>query len=273
MSELAIIFAGVLGLLIGSFLNVVIYRVPLGISIVSPRSSCPSCQKEINWFDNIPVLSWLLLQGRCRNCGSKISPRYPLVELATGLLFAFLTYVFVQSHPIDWYTTPKLLELIAYLAFFASTLALSVIDLEHFRLPTPIILFGLFFGLALLFSATIMTGSWDRFLVALACSGSAFGILLVIHLVVPNGMGLGDVRLAALLGLFLGWQGVGPTIIGMFLAFGLGAVFGILLMLFAGGNRKTQIPFGPWMVVGSWLGLLIGDLLWLAYWSLNGSFA
>lgn len=271
MIEALTLAASVLGLLIGSFLNVVIYRIPLGESIVMPASACPSCKYKISWFENLPIVSWIFLKGRCSNCGSKISIRYALVEALTALVFGLVTYIFLESNPgLD---AANVTELLALLVFFSCGIALAFIDLDHFRLPTKIIVFGAVSITALLLLTAANRAEWAPFQMALIGAASLFAFFGVVHLIVPSGMGRGDVNLAGLIGLQLGWYGLGTLMVGAFLGFLLGATFGIALMVTAGKSRKTKIPFGPWMILGAWTGLWFGEQIWLWYLSLNGIFA
>jgi len=249
----------VLGLAIGSFLNVVIYRVPLGLSINSPGSACPQCKHPVRWFDNVPVLSWLALQGRCRDCRAPISGRYPLVEAGTAALFALLGVRFGWS----W-----LLPVMAVL--IAGCVALALIDLDIGRLPFIITVPGLPVVAALLALAGTQDG-WHPARVALLSMLAWVGLFAVLHFGTGGrGMGLGDVMLAPTLGLALGWLGWGASLLGLFGGFAAGAVIGLLLIAFSGATRKTAIPFGPFMVIGAALGLFFGNHLWHAYQSHRG---
>lgn len=243
------------GLAVGSFLNVVIYRVPAGESIVSPRSKCPQCQTQIAERDNIPVVSWLLLRGRCRSCGAAISGRYPAVELLTALLFAAVGYRFGA----DW-------ALPAFLVFTAGLVALSMIDLDTFLLPKKVLYPVLFAGAALLAAAAVIERDWLGAREAALGSLGAFGFLLVIHLISPRGMGFGDVRLAALLGLFLGWLELGAVPVGIFLGFLLGSVVGVALMVWGKRGRKDRIPFGPFLAAGAMLAVFFASPILDLYW-------
>ena len=239
------------GLVIGSFLNVVIHRTPAGESIVKPRSRCPSCGTQIAERDNIPVLSWLMLRGKCRHCGVPISARYPIVELLTGALFAALAW----RLGLAW-------ELPAFLVFTAGLIALSGIDLDTFLLPKKVFYPVLFSSGALLLAAGVLTRDWQGLREAVIGSLLAFAVLGGIHFAYPKGMGFGDVRLVALLGLFLGWLELGAVAVGLFLGFMLGAVVGVGLMIAGRRGRKDRIPFGPFLAAGAYLAIfLAGPIL------------
>ncbi|CAL8977562.1 Type 4 prepilin-like proteins leader peptide-processing enzyme [Cellulomonas sp. T2.31MG-18] len=241
---------GVLGLLIGSFLNVVVWRVPRGESVVRPPSACPRCGRAIRARDNIPVLSWLMLRGRCRDCGAPIARRYPLVEAGTGIAFAVAA----------WATGPSW-RLPALLYLVGAGIALALIDLDVHRLPDPIVLPSYGAALALLALASWNPGSasdWGALLRAAIGGVVLFAVYFVIVMVYPAGMGFGDVKLAGVLGLYLGWFGWGALALGWFAAFLLGGVFAIGLLVTGRAGRKSGVPFGPWMIGGAFLGLLAG---------------
>ena len=265
--------AGVFGLLIGSFLNVVIYRVPIGMSVVSPASACPNCGAGIHAYDNVPVVAWLALRGKCRNCSAPISARYPLVELGTGVFF------FVASLPlaaqlaaiqptVDMIASG--LALVAFLYLAAISIALSFIDIEHHRLPNAIVLPSYLVGIALLATSCILTGDYAALLRAgIGLTAMAIGYF-ALALLWKGGMGLGDVKLAGVLGLYLGYSGWGALAVGSLGAFFLGGIFGLVLVLLRKTTRKSGIPFGPWMVLGAWVGILFGNLIWTGYLSVFG---
>jgi leader peptidase (prepilin peptidase) / N-methyltransferase len=240
---------GLLGLLVGSFLNVVIHRVPRKESVVTPRSRCPGCGTQLAERDNIPVLSWLLLRGRCRTCAEPISARYPAVELATGAIFVIVAL----RIGLDW-------VLPAYLVFIAALLAISIIDLEHYKVPNRIVFPTLGACVAMLAVAALLQDDWGRLGTAFIGSLAASASLLVINLIYPRGMGMGDVKLALLLGLFLGWIDLAHVALGMFLGFLLGAVGGITLIALKVKSRKDHVPFAPFLAGGTFLALLVGDV-------------
>jgi leader peptidase (prepilin peptidase)/N-methyltransferase len=249
-----IVVVGLFGLMIGSFLNVVIWRVPRGESVVRPGSHCPGCGQPITARDNVPVLSWLLLRGRCRHCGNRISVRYPLVELATAGLFAgFAAYFGIHA------------VLPAYLYLAAVGVALTMIDLDVQRLPDVITLPSYPVGLALLGIAAAVDSEPHSYLRAILGMAVLFGFYGLVWFLYPAGMGLGDVKLAGVLGLYLGWLGWGQLVVGAFAAYAVGAVVSIGIVVFARGGRKTRIPFGPFMLVGVLIGIFAGHPLAHAY--------
>ncbi|MEW6473286.1 MAG: prepilin peptidase [Actinomycetota bacterium] len=248
MDGVVVVISAVLGLAIGSFLNVVIWRVPRKLSVVRPPSHCPQCETPIRPADNIPVLSWLVLSGKCRHCGNPIPIRYLLVEVGCGVLFAAVAARFGAS----W-------ELPAYLVLAAALLAISLIDLEHFIVPDRITAPLTVSALALLGVAALADGKGWTFGRALLGALAFFAFLLVLNLMYPRGMGMGDVKLAFSLGLFLGWLGWGQVFLGGFLAFLLGAVVGVTLIATKIKGRKDVVPFGPFLALGTMLTILWGD--------------
>ncbi|TDT63963.1 A24 family peptidase [Frigoribacterium sp. PhB116] len=265
---LAALTAGGLGLLIGSFLNVVVYRVPAGMSISSPPSACPGCHAPIKAYDNVPVLSWLALKGRCRSCSTAISARYPIVELATGGFFALVaaavwpwTVVPTEAAPL----VAALLELVAFLWLAGASVALAIIDTEHHRLPDAIVLPSYAVGLVLLGASSALSGEWDALLRGVIGMAALFVFYLALALVKPGAMGLGDVKLAGVLGLWLGWLGWGELVVGAFAAFLLGGLFSVVLLATRRAQRTGGIPFGPWMLAGAWVGVLVGGIVAASY--------
>lgn len=248
---------GLLGLVVGSFLNVVVYRVPAGISLLRP-SRCPSCDAPVRPWQNIPVVSWVVQRGRCASCGNGISVRYPLVELATALAFVVVLSLVVETY--DALPVAALVTLVlAYLYLASISLVLTLIDLDVRRLPNPIVVpayvvMGVLFALACVFGAP-----WQGLVRAAVGGAALFAFYFVLRLIRPAGMGGGDVKLAGVLGAALGWIGWGSLVVGTFAAFVLGGVFGIALMLGRRAVRKTAIPFGPWMILGAWCGILAGE--------------
>ena len=231
------------GLAAGSFATAVAHRVPRGVSIAFARSQCPACGAQIAARDNVPVLSWLLLRGRARCCGAPISPRYPLTELAVGLLFA--ATVLVYRHDAA--------EAVIGLVFVTVLATVTLTDLEQRIIPNKILLAGALLCLAI--AAPTDPGGLPERLIAAAAAG---GILFLVALAYPAGMGLGDVKLAATMGLFLG-RAVAPAILIALLA---GSVAGLALIARHGARaRKMAIPFGPFLALGGVAALLAGDQL------------
>jgi leader peptidase (prepilin peptidase)/N-methyltransferase len=261
------------GLIFGSFLNVVAYRVPIGMNLSHPPSTCPSCKKAIAAYDNVPLLSWMFLRGKCRHCRNPIPDRYPLVEFLTSATWVTLglwawqpgqiTEVGTQASLID-----PLLPLL--LAMASMGIALWLIDLDHLRLPDALVLPQYLLAVIGLLFAGYMTGGWPitRALMSAGVWLLVFGGIWLGTL--GKGMGFGDVKLAPVLGLVLGWIGWGPSVVGIFLGFVLGGLFGIILIVQSKAKRKTRIPYGPFLLAGAFLGLLIGEIVWDWYLNLMG---
>jgi leader peptidase (prepilin peptidase)/N-methyltransferase len=252
------LLCAVFGLAIGSFLNVVVWRVPRGESVVRPPSACPRCGNEIRSRDNVPVLGWMLLRGKCRDCGLPISARYPVVEALTAVLFAVMAFRFGLDPVLP-----------AYLYFVAVGLALALIDLDVQRLPDALTLPSYPVALVLLGAAALVDHKGDDFVRALVCGGIAFAFFFAVWFVYPKGMGFGDVKLSGLLGLYLGWISYAAFAAGVFAGYLLGGVISIGLVLFKDAGRKTKIPFGPFLLAGCLLGVLVGDQLVEGYLSLT----
>lgn len=250
MTGVLVVGCALLGLVIGSFLNVVIHRVPIGVSVASGRSRCPSCDNEIGARDNVPVASWVLLRARCRHCGEPISARYPAVELLTAVIFGLLAWRFGY----DW-------ALPAYLYLGAIGVALAFIDLDTKRLPNVLVLPSYVVALVLLVVPAVLDSRWHDYLTAVLGGAALFVFYFIVAFIYPAGMGFGDVKLAGVLGIYLGWLGWGAVIVGGFLGFLLGAVVGIALMVTSSAGRKTQIPFGPFMVCGALIAVFLGPAI------------
>jgi leader peptidase (prepilin peptidase) / N-methyltransferase len=232
---------GLLGLAVGSFLNVVIHRVPRDESLVRPGSHCPHCGTAVRNRHNVPVLGWLLLRGRCADCRAPISARYPLVEAGTAVLFVAVAARFGWSWLLP-----------AYLYLAAVAIALAAIDLDVMRLPDRIVLPSYIVAPVLLVPAAVAERNGDaavRGLIAAALMYAFYWVLAVL----PKGMGGGDVKLAPLLGLYLGWLGWSSVAIGLFAGFLLGGVVGVVLLATRMAGRKSRIPFGPYMLAGAFL--------------------
>jgi leader peptidase (prepilin peptidase)/N-methyltransferase len=235
-------FAAPLGAVIGSFLNVVIHRLPLGQSLSTPRSHCPACKQPIRPLDNVPVLSWLVLRGRCRACGVSIAVRYPLVELVTALAFAAVVL-----------TRGAGAELWAFLPFTAVLIAVAGIDLDHRIVPNKIMLPAAVWALAT--AALLRTDQLPELLIA---GSAAFALLLLAALAYPAGMGMGDVKLAGVMGLYLG-SAIAPALL---VAFATGTAAGLYALAREGSAaRKKAVPFAPFLALGGFVGIVAGPEL------------
>jgi len=267
------VIAGVLGLLIGSFLNVVIYRVPAGKSIVAPPSACPTCEHPIRWYDNLPVTSWLALRGKCRDCGAPIAVRYPLVELGTAIFFAAVAIVLAPAI-VNTVSTGQsvgaILVLVAFLYFAAVTIALALIDIDIHKLPNAIVFPSYLVATALFTAASFAYGDFSALLRAGITMAAFYVAYFLMAFSYPGGMGMGDVKLAGVVGIYLGWVGLGAALVGGFAAFVMAGIYALVLILMKRANRKSGIPFGPWMLAGAWLGVGVGNLAFAGYLSLMG---
>lgn len=233
-------FTLVFGLVMGSFISVVAHRLPRGESIVAPRSSCTGCGQQIAAYDNVPVLSWLALRGRCRNCGESISVRYPLVELALGLTYVGCYFAFTEPG-----------EFFLALVFVTMLAAITLTDLEFHLIPNKILAATLAVGVGIV--ALDDPSSFAERGIALAGAG---GLMLLAAMAYPQGMGMGDVKLTGVMGFFLG-KSVAPALLSGLFA---GAVVGMALIAAKGAEgRKTGIPFGPWLALGGLVGLFAGE--------------
>jgi leader peptidase (prepilin peptidase)/N-methyltransferase len=238
---------GLFGLLIGSFANVVIYRVPEGRSIVRPASSCPACGARVRSRDNIPVISWLVLRGRCRDCHAPISVRYPAVEALVGALFAGTGLRF----GLTWTGVGEA-------ALAAGLVTLAFIDLDHMLLPRRIV-YATLTVVAAVFVAGAATGTqWHRLLVAAVSAVVPWGLFFAINFTAPRAMGFGDVRLALLIGFGLGWLGAGYAFLGFLVASVLGSVVGVTMIALGKAGRRTPIPFGTFLAAGALVAALAG---------------
>jgi leader peptidase (prepilin peptidase)/N-methyltransferase len=235
--------AGAFGLIVGSFLNVVAYRLPRGESVAFPASHCPSCDTPIKAYDNVPVLSWLWLRGRCRSCHHSISARYPIVEAVTAALL--VAVVLDKGADSDAWLG---------IAFVILLVPVTLIDLDHRIIPNTLMLIGTVVSVALLLLTD--PSALTEHLIAAAAAG---GFLLIAAIAYPAGMGMGDVKLAAVMGLFLG-RAVAPA---MFVAMIVGSVVGAAIIAIKGPKegRKTAIPFGPYLAFGGLVGLFFGDAI------------
>jgi leader peptidase (prepilin peptidase) / N-methyltransferase len=248
------VVAALFGLILGSFASVVAHRVPRRESL-GGRSRCPSCGHDISWTENIPLFGYLLLRGRCRHCGARIPARYPLIELATGGLFAAAVAKYGVS-----------LEAVAFGGMFWVLVVLTAIDLEHKLLPNRIVFPAFIGGWTLLGAISLLNGElsrlWDGAVGALIFSG----LLFVLAFIYPAGMGFGDVKLALVLGTFLGYEGgIGLVLAGMFFSFAVGGIAGITLIAVTKAGRKTAVPFGPALAMGTIAAVLVGQRVLDAY--------
>lgn len=253
------LFIGLLGLAVGSFVNVVIWRVPRGESLVSPSSSCPKCADQIKVYDNIPVLSWLLLRGKCRACKAGISLRYPIIELLVGLAF-IATFFWLGE---NW-------QLPAFLYLATIGITLGVIDLEVHKLPNKIVLPSYAVVPVLLVIPSAAYDQWPNLVRALLAGAVLYVIYFLIMFAYPAGIGFGDVKLAGVLGMYLGWFSWGSLAIGGFAAFLLGGIAALGLMAGKKANRKSGIPLGPFMFLGTYVGLVWGEAIWNQYLTMVG---
>jgi leader peptidase (prepilin peptidase)/N-methyltransferase len=254
--------AGLLGLAIGSFLNVVIYRVPANLSVVHPPSRCPNCGATIRNRHNVPVIGWLVLRGRCYDCKAPISPRYPIIEFITGVLFAGITW-----RILDLDRGPAVP---AYLYFVAIGVALTMIDIDHKRLPDKIVLPSWIVVAGLLTVGTIAHGNWGDLGRAGIGAAGLFAGYFLLAFAYPAGMGFGDVKLSFILGGVLAYLSWPVFAVGAFGGFLLGSLGGILLLATGRGNRKTAIPYGPYMIAGAYIAIFVAQPVWDAYLDLLG---
>ncbi len=242
------IIAFVFGTIVGSFLNVCIYRIPKGLSIVLPPSHCPSCSAPIKPYDNIPIVSFLLLRGKCRSCKAKISPRYPIVEALNGLMYVLVIWRFGPG-----WSTP------VFFAFCSALIVITFVDLDIQIIPDVITLPGIVIGL--MAGSLILPDPFERSsllgfkhaVIGLASGGIVFYVIAVLS---RGGMGGGDIKMMAMIGAFAGWKSVLLT---TFAGSLLGSFVGICLMIFKGKGRKTKIPFGPFLALGALISLFYGQ--------------
>ena len=246
-----VVIAALVGLLVGSFLNVVAHRLPRDLSIVSPPSHCPSCGAGVAAHDNIPVLSWILLGGRCRSCKARISVRYPAIELANGILWVAAYWV-----------APSWGDFFSGALLCSAGLALLAIDAEFQILPDVITLPGIAVGLALSFFSVRRTPAGAALGAALGAGGLYLLAFVYEKIAKQEGMGLGDVKMLGMIGAFLGPAGVLVTVL---LASLSGSVIGVALILAKGGSGKTRLPFGVFLALGSMAAWFFGDLLVVRY--------
>nr|WP_251449441.1 A24 family peptidase [Microbacterium sp. Marseille-Q6648] len=269
-----VVVTGLFGALIGSFLNVVAYRVPAGVSLMR-ESRCPHCDAWVRPWQNVPVFGWLALRGRCASCRASISVRYPVVEAITGVAFAGVTWWvlaggvgassrFARSATGETSAGSEggvWVLVVACLYLASVSIVLALIDLDTHRLPNAIVLPSYIVGGLLLALASLLTGDWVALLRGGIGMAALYAFYFVLRLVRSDGMGGGDVKLAGVLGLYLGYVGWGALVVGAFVAFVIGGIYGVALMLMRRASRKSAIPFGPWMILGAWVGLLVGEVI------------
>ena len=255
------LIALIFGLPVGSFLNVCIYRLPRSKSIVNPPSHCPQCDKKIEWYDNIPLISYILLKGKCRNCKMPISPRYFLVELLTGLMFFFLMFKFGLS-----------LNFFIFVIFTCILIIVTFIDFEHYLIPDVLVLPGLILGLAVSVKNNLLATNtlFSNFSYPLSAflnsfTGACLGFLslLVVGLIgealfKKEAMGGGDLKLLAMMGAFLGWKNVFLTI---FISSFAGSIIGLALIILKKKGRKDYVPYGPYLALGGIISIFYGDII------------
>jgi len=248
-------FVFAFGLLWGSFLNVVIHRLPLGESVIAPRSRCPGCRKLITWYQNIPLLSWLALRARCSNCGMRISARYPLVELLTASLFTLAAFRY--PHPEAW---------IFHFWFLGALVACTFIDIDHWILPDKITLPGILIGFTGALMATEV--NWIDSLAGIAAGGGIlYGVAAAYRAYTgKDGLGGGDIKFLAMVGAFLGFKGALTALI---LSSFLGSILGIFLILLRGKKGSTAIQFGPFLALGALAAFFFGEPLWQWYFGMS----
>jgi len=236
----------VLGLIVGSFLNVCIHRLPRNESLITPSSRCPSCHHPVRWWDNIPVISFMILGGRCRDCGRPISWRYPIVEFVNGIGYLLLVWRFGVGG-----------QTVIYALLYSSLLVITFIDLDHQIIPDRITLPGMIVGL--IASSLILPIGFLDGLIGLLLGGALFyGVAVASR----GGMGGGDIKLIAMIGAFLGWK---QALLTIFIGALAGSVIGLFLMAFRGKSRKYPVPFGPFLSLGAVVSLFAGPVIWSWY--------
>jgi leader peptidase (prepilin peptidase)/N-methyltransferase len=264
LAAAASVGAAAFGLVVGWYLTLVIRRVPRGESTLARTSVCPRCAHRICARDNVPVLSWLRLRGRCRDCGERIPARYPLIELGTALAFAVVTAGVLFGRPERAAAIPALLLLAAL------SIALGLIDIDTHRLPNAIVLPAYPAALTLLLLASAVYADWAALGRAAAGAAVLFLFYFALAVITPRGMGFGDVKLAGVLGLYLGWFGWAELLVGASAAFLLGGGYALALLVMRRATRRSGLPFGPWMLMGAWVGIVSGDALARSYLALVG---
>jgi leader peptidase (prepilin peptidase)/N-methyltransferase len=244
MDILAIVFTALLGLTFGSFATVLTHRLPQGQSLSNPLSYCPKCKSSIRNVDKFPLLSFVLLHGRCRNCKSKIDIRYAIIEVSTMALFI-----------VALFQSKSMIGTIALFSLATLTMPLIYIDFQYKRLPNSLTYTGISLGLILASATSFIEKNFSPLIYAVTCMFIPSLFFFILHLISRGGMGMGDVKLAGMLGVLLFQMPASTLIAGLFLAFFLGASTGIILILMNKATRKTAIPFGPFMLIGIWISI------------------
>jgi leader peptidase (prepilin peptidase)/N-methyltransferase len=245
---MTIVISALYGLLAGSFLTVVVDRVPRGASVVTPGSACGNCGLRLGPRDLVPVFSWLILRGKCRQCHTSIGTEPLVLELSTSFLFGLTAWHFGLS----WMTP-------AYCVLMAGLVALSWVDLRTKRLPREITYWTAIVGVPLLCVAALVEHEPRRMLTMLLGAAISLAVMWLIYVVSRGGMGDGDVRLAPLLGAYLGWLNPGLALVGLFFGFLTGAIVGVVMLVASQGDRKTAVPFGPFLALGTVLAIFVGQ--------------
>lgn len=267
---LLVIVAGVFGSFIGSFLNRAADRVPAKVFRLR-ESQCTTCDSPSPPWQNVPVLSWIAHRGKCASCGSPISARYPLVEAITGIAFAVVAWWFLVNADAGAGNAAQAWALgvvmVAFLYFAGISIVLTLIDLDAHRLPNNIVLPSFAVAGVLFTLAALLSADWAALLRAGTGAAALYVFYSVLRFASPGGMGGGDVKLAGVIGIYLGWIGFDALVVGAFMAFVYGGVFGIALLVLGKAGRKTAIPFGPWMILGGWTGVFAGESV--GHWYVN----
>ena len=249
-----LVFYFLIGLAVGSFLNSVIYRLEKKESIIKARSYCPYCKKTLSWFELIPLMSFILQRGKCRHCKKPILLQYPLVELATGILFVLC----------GWYFLPNILDSIFYILVSSCLIVIFVYDLKHYIIPNEVVYSGIILAFLYQLQFSIfqpMAGNFGPFISAILVGSFFLAIILISK---GRWMGMGDVKLAVFMGLVLGWPGI---LVALFLAFLIGAFTSVILIIFKKKTLKSEIPFGPFLAGATLVAIFWGNIL--INWYLN----
>jgi len=253
----ATILAAIYGLLFGSFANAVAYRVPRSETLMT-RSHCPKCDSKITAWQNIPVFSWLFLGGKCKNCKQPISIQYPLVELATALLFGAVAFKVVS---LELALLPTVLTIVAYCALVFFGVVLAIIDFKEQLLPSKLIYMALAIVVPLLTISALLMGDYSQILTLLAGAAITAGFLFLIWLVAPGALGFGDVRLGLLTGAAAGWMGWTAIFLAAAGPWMLAAIVLLPFMVAGSIKAKTKVPFGPWILLACFIAICLGDLI------------